>query len=380
MGRRGGAAVTRESKLGLLVGLAFIVMFGVILSDRASSPAQGHAALPVGESDGLRALTRGADQGAAPAPADPALAVPAAGAAMATEQVAPPEEQVPAPANLAIDVPPPKVEDAGMLAFGPARSASESPPVAPPIVREEVPVKSPPVVAPPTMPPPEPAKPVHVVRAGESLTIIARQYYGAGGEKEWRRIYEANKKTIRNANRLCAGQRLVIPPGPTAPADPRPESPPPAGPPPKDPPREPVADTYFADAGKSAPPAPRDKAGLMAALRKITVPADAPRDSSRRDASRRLTTADVGKVMGDQSDLMDHPARPSATYTVRAGDTFLKIASRLYPGDPRAARLLAIKNQHLVADERKLKIGQRLLLLDGQPAGTDSTEVAVAKR
>ena len=372
--------MARETKLGLLVGLAFIVMFGVILSDRASSPAQGHATLPVGESDGLRALTRGGDQGVVPAGSEISLAVPAAETATVAEKAAVPEEKLPAPADLVADVPPPpKAEDVGKVAFGPA-SPPPAPRAAGPVAREEVILKAPPTVVPLTLLPPEPPKSIHVVRAGESLTLIARQYYGVGGEKEWRRIYEANKSAIRNANRLCAGQKLVIPPAPIPPAEPRKDAPAPADPPRKDPPREPVCDTYFAEAGKAASPGPRDKAGLMADLRRLTVPVDGPRDPLRRDTARRLTPSDVGKMSGNQSDLIDFPSRPPATYTVQSGDTFLKIAAKLYPNDPRAARLLAVKNQHLVADEKKLKINQRLLLLDGEPAGTGPTEVEVAKR
>ena len=40
----------RETKFGLLVGLVFIVLFGVILSGHANLSATDHAVMPTGES------------------------------------------------------------------------------------------------------------------------------------------------------------------------------------------------------------------------------------------------------------------------------------------------------------------------------------------
>ena len=59
--------------------------------------------------------------------------------------------------------------------------------------------------------------PVHVVRKEETLTSIARQYYGSGGK--WRRIYDANRSVIPDPDRLSVGVSLTIPgvPGAAAP-------------------------------------------------------------------------------------------------------------------------------------------------------------------
>jgi uncharacterized membrane protein YgcG len=53
---------------------------------------------------------------------------------------------------------------------------------------------------------------LHQVEAGENLHILAAYYYGDA--RAWRRIYELNKKTIRNPNRVQAGQviKIEIPP------------------------------------------------------------------------------------------------------------------------------------------------------------------------
>jgi hypothetical protein len=50
----------------------------------------------------------------------------------------------------------------------------------------------------------------YVVKKGDSLWKIAKIVYGEGDK--WRKIYEANKKTIgANPNKLKVGQKLVIP-------------------------------------------------------------------------------------------------------------------------------------------------------------------------
>ncbi len=49
----------------------------------------------------------------------------------------------------------------------------------------------------------------HVVSDGETLSEISYAYYGSAGK--WQRIFEANRKTIRDANVVMPGTKLVIP-------------------------------------------------------------------------------------------------------------------------------------------------------------------------
>ncbi len=49
---------------------------------------------------------------------------------------------------------------------------------------------------------------VHIVRAGETLSGIAQQYYGSANA--WRKILDANK-TLKDANKLAPGTKLAIP-------------------------------------------------------------------------------------------------------------------------------------------------------------------------
>jgi LysM repeat protein len=70
-----------------------------------------------------------------------------------------------------------------------------------------------------TKPPVTAAKPVgptsadgareHIVAAGDTLSHLARAYYG--NSYKWEQIYEANKGTMRNPHYLYIGQKIVIP-------------------------------------------------------------------------------------------------------------------------------------------------------------------------
>lgn len=58
---------------------------------------------------------------------------------------------------------------------------------------------------------PETIKPqkFHIVREGETLSEISYDYYGSAGK--WRKIFEANRSTVKNANLVKAGTKLIIP-------------------------------------------------------------------------------------------------------------------------------------------------------------------------
>lgn len=58
---------------------------------------------------------------------------------------------------------------------------------------------------------PEPIKPqrFHIVRQGETLSEISSQYYGSAGK--WQKIFEANRRTLKDANVVRSGTKLIIP-------------------------------------------------------------------------------------------------------------------------------------------------------------------------
>jgi nucleoid-associated protein YgaU len=49
----------------------------------------------------------------------------------------------------------------------------------------------------------------YTVKSGDSLSKIAKVYYGS--EKEWPKIFEANRDQIKDANLIEIGQVLKIP-------------------------------------------------------------------------------------------------------------------------------------------------------------------------
>jgi len=49
----------------------------------------------------------------------------------------------------------------------------------------------------------------HIVRPGESLSTISQQYYGT--PNQWRKILAANAKTIKDANKIAPGTKLILP-------------------------------------------------------------------------------------------------------------------------------------------------------------------------
>ena len=66
----------------------------------------------------------------------------------------------------------------------------------------------------PTLPQPSPAsgpKRTYKVQPGDSLSKIAKEFYG--NANDYMRIFEANKDTLNDPNKIQIGQELVIPVG-----------------------------------------------------------------------------------------------------------------------------------------------------------------------
>lgn len=60
-----------------------------------------------------------------------------------------------------------------------------------------------------TAPTPEPAEQTYTVASGDSLSKIAKKFYG--DPSQWRRIFEANRDLIKNPDLIHPGQTLKIP-------------------------------------------------------------------------------------------------------------------------------------------------------------------------
>lgn len=50
---------------------------------------------------------------------------------------------------------------------------------------------------------------IYIVKKGDSLSKIAKEMYG--DMKLWKKIFEANKDTIKNPDLIRIGQQLTIP-------------------------------------------------------------------------------------------------------------------------------------------------------------------------
>ena len=303
--------VVRDKQIGgLIVGLAFIGLFGLILSLRAGSE---HARFPTGESRKFRALARTLREEVDPFLESSVLEIGGSPPAQMVAETR--EEPMPAPASVETDqAPAPQPEPTGLIAAVPVEV--ETPPAEGVRVAESATSETPAPSAP---------QPVtYRVQSNDTLAAIARRFYGTDGERLWRRIFEANRDRLSDPNRVAAGQELLIP-GAEASRDP----------------------------GAPAAPDPSDD-------RTVLVQADVP----------SVTAEELGEMLGRQSDLVELADPPSQTYTVNRGETFYSIAQRLY-GSPRYARLLQAKNKHLVSDPRQLREGQKILLLDGAPAGEE---------
>jgi nucleoid-associated protein YgaU len=61
----------------------------------------------------------------------------------------------------------------------------------------------------PSLAPPAPAEKVYTVAAGDSLSKIAKQFYG--NANEYMKIFDANKDKLTDPNSIKPGQQLVIP-------------------------------------------------------------------------------------------------------------------------------------------------------------------------
>lgn len=75
---------------------------------------------------------------------------------------------------------------------------------------KEEPVKARPS---PSAPRPAPAPSTttrdYTIKSGDSLSKIAKEFYGNAGD--WRKIFEANKDKIKDPNMIFPGQKIIIP-------------------------------------------------------------------------------------------------------------------------------------------------------------------------
>jgi len=260
------SVMTRETKIGLLVGLLFIVAFGLVLSGimpkeppSAISPEMRTqiAGTPVatrpltvpppGVGDGwpvssvapVDGMPGGADAmagvpagngmlgsvvstvvgpGQTVGPGETTVAqVPPAGPVTPPSSSAPPEHVSPSGGRtitFTYDTPADvlrELRDRASDILPPAGTSNERSPVQP-------------VAVTPPVPPSAATGQKHIVKQGDTLFALAKRYYGENNGAQHTRIFEANKSIISSPQSLPIGVELVIPPpvaaSPPAPAQP----------------------------------------------------------------------------------------------------------------------------------------------------------------
>ncbi len=214
--------MTKETKVGLLIGLGVILLIGIILTDHLSvaqkqqpprltdfaSEAQEGLKPPAAIETNPVVLPRRAQTRR---PATPATPQRTSGQRTVTNEPLP----RPLPATRVLELPVNRYQSARP----PLTTPEEAPP--PPQAEAHAPlVEAPPipaVVAPPTITPPRrtrrlrttPAPVFHVVKEDENLWLIAQRYLGNG--RHWKKIKDANPRVVSAENQVNAGVRLKIP-------------------------------------------------------------------------------------------------------------------------------------------------------------------------
>lgn len=411
--------MTKETKIGLLVGLAFIILFAIILSEKGAargtkSPAALTAAdaatktIPTGE--GPRQPLHDAGR----LPVDARLPSNAPSAPLASEVLKPTgrpsgslsvdalasagrlpssvvevlnqgiedhdeeAEARPLPvgaeptvslddalgAALARDTP---VDRSGATPIGATDSASSPTPgaispdasaAAPPTPGDEPRGSRPAPSTPPQAPGAVVIKTVHEVKPGESLGKIAARYYGRSTPERVEAIYNANREVLKNPQKVRANDKLKIPAleGHESQFELAPQ---------------------FAPAGLIEPSSkPRD--GQTRIPRDISnkLEGGAPRTGAVRPSEMKTTEAAASPRAATPSESGAggaKPADPSRTaftwYEVQKTDSLAKISKRVLGSEGRYREIFRL-NADIIQDVNRLKPGMKIRLpVKGEAAG-----------
>lgn len=211
--------MTRETKIGLLVGLAFIIVIGVLLSDHltsATNPQMSKEMVGIG--------TRVGDSLATPGGYNPNknIQITPPGDVLPPAQVPTRYETTPRPveANPAIvDIGSPtgaERQPIEIVAIDPRTTTTTLPPVR---IIDAAPVVTPFPVGPARLSAAtELAAPrrEHKAVAGDTVSKMAYKYYGKNTKELRDLISKANASLQRTPDRIVVGQVYVIPPAPSA--------------------------------------------------------------------------------------------------------------------------------------------------------------------
>lgn len=313
--------MTRQTRFAMLVGLLFIVLFGIVLTELTGREAETAVEDVESPRGGVVHLVPVVPRRG---PAGPAVAgrpsVPGRRPGEGVRRIEHPDRLV------EVSIAPP---GEGTVRHRSAAIEIRPEPLETPIRETPVPVDEIPVAAARA----PVGRRVHKVAKGESLYALAERYYGDGSQ--YRRIVEANPEAIRDPSNIRVGAELVIP-------------------------------GTEAAAAVAAGDARRTGGGLAG-----TVPT--PRGDSPRYVE--VTPADLAETLR----TLVRPARrpedaggvaPDRVYVVRRGDTLTRIArEQLRDDSPEAVRRIFEANQDRLESPDDVPAGVELVIPSAGAAG-----------
>ena len=347
--------MTRETRIGLLVGMGFIIMFGLVLANFL--PDNNKITAPVTPQTGSSlAYTPTIEEATPPKPAEAPASTPSgtpvamAGAPRATPAPVSPSPVVDVdPDNVVVQMPPTSggrvaaVRPASDVIPGGREFETQPPPVAIPAFptpgrpsgAEVATGPTPPVVPVTDLTPPLQK---YKIVAGDTLSKVALKFYGPGHSADYKLILIANP-ALRDATALKINQEIVIPPAKPAPAAP-----------------------------------PTGVAGTR--VRTVSSPDDLRRELAATDTSSssgvpRLvlptpphTPLDTTVVQAD-GQATTGAGRPAEaakkSYTIKTGDTLSKIASKMMnDNSPATIQKIMDLNKSKISSPTKLTVGVKL--------------------
>jgi len=221
--------MTRETKIGLLVGMGFIVLFGIILSE-AGSRRRAMITPQYAATGTIDRLAPRADIAVLAQDSSgifPEASQAPGATAERTVLAGQPARDTSAARQLAANLPRrPPAESAVEHVLPPASETVAVQEADPPTEQTDT------TPTEPVIPPAQPASAissVYVVRKNDNLTKIARTVLGTASPEAVQAIYEANRDELKSIHQLRVGQQLQIPNSLDSPAHPRRQADRPAG-------------------------------------------------------------------------------------------------------------------------------------------------------
>ncbi len=306
--------MTRQTRIGLLVALAFIIMFGLVLGElsETATPTPAPTAMQDASTYAHTAAVETIPVETIEESVSREMEWPAGPEVVGVIDVDRTTLAARTPVRDPVPPAPPHAPTAPAAPpAAPTRRAETSQVVPPSTVHAAAGPPARPAAARATTPsPPPPAAPrTHTVQPGDNLTRIARKYYGAEHEMKYKRIYQANRDKLPDESTLHVGMVLVIPPMNAVASIPAPAP---------DPRRAMLAPRgRIASAPERAPLAPRGR---------ITTPL--PRDEmTLEELDAHFKKPTTGRVASGR------------VYVVRRGDSLTTIARKVLNDGSRASVL-----------------------------------------